>query len=248
MSLSMKPVYSGYPFVTGAYRADPEGRFRPERPGRCPGWSGDSGSCRLRASKRRERKFGPGYALVIFRCFFHRRAFTIYPPDWTPYARRSFVALSPEGTDGAPIADTMLGWASTVFQAAVDGACGRTWPGEARFAVDDRGLMPGGVFRTQCRHIHGAVVLFAISSNSDNRDQEKVAARLGLDLSFLRAMSLARDGPLWRSAAKAVEKVLSALGAPGRRYLTGLVGSGHDRRYWGPLYRDALSAAATFVA
>ena len=235
MSLSVKPVYSGRAFSTAAYLERPSGQLRPERPSRCPASGDDSVSCHLRASKWRERKFGPGYALVVFRCFAHGLAFTIYPPDWTPYARRSFVALSPDGADGAHDTDTMLGWAPTVFQAAVDGACGRIWPEEARFTVDDRGLVPGGVFRTQCRHIHGALVLFAISPDSDSRAQERVAATLGLDLTFLAsALTRTRDGPWWRSAARTVWEVLSILEAPGRRHLQKLVGLGRNRRYWGP--------------
>jgi hypothetical protein len=235
MSLAVKPVYSGRPFSTAAYFAGPTGQLRPERPSRCPASDDDSDICHLRISKWRERKFGPGYALVVFRCFIHGRTFAIYPPDWTPYARRSFVALSPDGADGMHDGEVMLGWATTVFQAAVDGASGRMWPEEARFVVDDRGLVPGGVFRTQCRHIHGALVLFAISPDSDSRDREKVAATLGVDLTLLAsAMIRARDDPWWRSAARAVWEVLSILDAPGRRHLPGLVGLGRDRRYWGP--------------
>lgn len=251
MSLAVKPVYSGRAFSTAAYLAAPDGQLRPERPSRCPGPHDDSDRCVLRISKWRERKFGPGYALIIFRCFAHRRTFTIYPPDWTPYARRSFTALSPDGADGAHDGEVMDGWASTVFQAAVDGACGRMWPEQARFTVDDRGLVPGGVFRTQCRHIHGALVLFAISPHSDSRDREKVAATLGLELTFLaRALARARDDPWWKSAGRAVWEVLSILGAPGRRHLQKLVGLGRTRRYWGPTLTTcrSLSRATTFVS
>ena len=101
--------------------------------------------------------------------------------------------------------------------------------------MDDGGFMPGGVFRTQCRHIYGALVLFAISSDCDDRNREKVAAVFSLDLTLLSGASTrARGDPWWRSAAEAVWEVLSILGAPGRRHLTKLVGQGRDRRYWGP--------------
>jgi hypothetical protein len=236
MSLAVKPVYSGRVFSTVAYLADSSGQLRPERPVRCPASGEDSIPCHLRASKWRERKFGPGYALVVFRCFAHGSSFTVYPPDWTPYARRSFVVLSPDGADGVHEDGPMSGWAGTVFQAVVDGAAGRAWPEEARFFEDDRGLVPGGVFRTQCRHIHGALALFAIACSSDVRAREKVAATLDLDVPFLgRIVNRARDGPWWRSAAKAVGEILSILGAPGRRHLLKLVGLGRDLQYWGPL-------------
>jgi len=235
MSLAIKPVYSGRTFSTAAYLVDASGQLRPERPSRCPASVEDSVCCHLRASKWRERKFGPGYALAVFRCFAHGCAFTVYPPDWTPYARRSFVTLSPDGADGVHDDGAMAAWESTVFQAVVDGACGRAWPEEARFIEDDRGFVPGGVFRTQCRHIHGALVLFAISCNCDARAREKVAVMLDLNVPFLgRIVNQARDGPWWRSAAMAVWEVLSILGEPSRRYLSRLVSLGRDRRYWGP--------------
>lgn len=237
MSLAVKPMYSGRSFSTASYLAGPDGRLQPLRPSRCPASSVEGADCcKLRTSKRRERKFGPGYALVVFRCFSHRRAFTVYPPDWTPYARRSFVALSPDGRDHVNTAcEATTAWANTVFQAVVDGARGLMWPVEAQFTVDERGLMPGGVFRTQCRHIHGALVLFAISCDFDARDRERVAAAFSLDLTLLSGASArARGDPWWRSSAKAVWEVLSTLGEPGRRHLTKLVGTGCDRRYWGP--------------
>ena len=235
MSLAVKPVYSKRTFLTAAYVVDLNGQFRPKRPCRCPTSGDGSDSCHLRVSKWRERKFGPGYALLIFRCFVHRSVFAIYPPDWTPYARRPLVALSPDGRDGVHEEGIATAWASTVFQAVVDGASDRAWPCEARFSVDERGLVPAGVFRTQCRHIRGALVFFAISDDCDGRDQEKVAAALGLDLALLHAAkNRARDGPWWKGAAKAAEAVLSTLGVPGRRILCKLIGIGHSRRYWGP--------------
>jgi hypothetical protein len=160
----------------------------------------------------------------------------VYPPDWTPYARRSFVALSPYGVDGL-YDEARLGWASTVFQAVIDAAEGRAWPVEARFVCDERGFIPGGVFRTQCRHIQGALGLFAIDEKAERPDQEKVAILFGIGLARLVEIAASRDGPFWKRGGEAGAGVLDFLGTPGRRHLHGLVELGGDRKYWGPSHQ-----------
>ena len=235
MSLAMKPVYSGRTFLSAPYsRGGDDDRLRPVRPERCPA-DGDS-RCRIWSQNWRDRKRGPGYALAVFRCRTHLCIFTVYPPDWTPYARRSFVALSPDGADGFHDGGVRLAWASTVFQAVVDAAEGKAWPQEARFIVDERGFMPGGVFRTQCRHIEGALGLFAINEEADRRCQEKVAALFGIGVPLLVQIAGSRDGPFWKRGGEAGARVLDFLGAPGRRHFRSLVDLGGDRKYWGPCH------------
>jgi hypothetical protein len=231
MSLAVKPVYSGRAFVRSCYHADIAGKPRPIRPKGCPG---SEEECWVQALKWRERKHGPGYELSVYRCRTHRRIFTVYPPDWTPYARKPFVGLSPEGEDGIPDGGVNLAWAATVFQAVIDASEGRRWPIEASFIPDNRGLIPGGVFRTQCRHIEGALSLFAINDGADRRAQEKVAASFGIGLPFIVELTHIRDGPWWKKTGEAGAKILHCLGSPGRRHVHKLVDLGVDRKYWGP--------------
>lgn len=231
MSLAVKPVYSKREFLTSAYCADDGGEFHPVRPLRCP----DSKSgCKIEVLRWRDRKHGPGYPLRIFRCFKHKRVFTIYPPDWTPYARKSFAALTPDGADSVFGDSERDAWATTIFQAVVDAADGRRWPENAEFVVDERGLLPGGVFRTQCRHIHGALNLFAIVDEKNRREQEKVAAYFGVGVPFLIELTKIRAGPWWRRTGEAVARILEHLGFPRRRYVPKFVDLGFDRKYWGP--------------
>lgn len=241
MSLAVKPVYSGRAFCTAPYHADSNGRLRPPKPQCCP--DHNDGSCRIWVCKYRQRKCGPGYNLVVCRCVVHQIVFTVYPPDWTPYARRSFVALSHDGADTVDDNGVRFVWASTVFQAVIDAAEGRRWSVEAKCVPDDRGLVAPGVFRTQCRHIQGALSLFAIESNASRANQEKVASYFGIGLPVLFQLSNIRDGPWWKKAGQAGATILDTLGAPGKRHLPKLVELGVDRKYWGLMTPPNLSRA-----
>lgn len=179
----------------------------------------------------------------MYRCCVHGKVFTLYPPDWTPYSRRSFVALGPDGSDTLHDGGARLGWAHTVFQAIIDAAEGRRWSVEAQLVPDDRGLVAGGVFRTQCRHIRGALSLFAVNEDFRRSDQEKVGAYFGIGLPFLIELSNIRDGPWWKRAGEAGARVLDTLGAPSQRQLPKLIDLGVDRKYWGPLRPPLLSRA-----
>lgn len=193
------------------------------------------------------RKCGPGYNFAVYRCCVHGKVFTVYPPDWTPYARRSFVAASPGGADTVADDGVRLGWAGTVFQAVIDAAGGRRWSIGSQIVPDERGLVAGGVFRTQCRHIHGALSLFAVNKDATQQDQQKVTAYFGIGLPFLNQLSKSsakvRDGPWWKRAGEVGTSVLDTLGAPGHRHLPKLVDLGVDRKYWGYLKPPLMSRA-----
>ncbi len=241
MSLAVKPVYSGSIFVASPYVPDSNGKLRPSRPMSCPEPASLCGNIQI--LKWRPRKCGPGYAFAVFRCYTHGRVFTAYPLDWTPYARKSFTDLTPDGIDKVHDDEVRLGWAGTVFQAVIDAADGRRWPDESGGLgnIDERGLTPGGVFRTQCRHICGALSIFAIDENSNRRAMEKVTAYFGIGVPRLMDLSNIREGPWWKAAGEAGARVLDHLGAPGRRHLENLVGLGVDRKYWGPWSPPILS-------
>jgi len=52
----------------------------------------DGSPCSVVRHCTRARKTGPTHPLAVLRCHVHEATFTVYPPDYRPYARRALVA------------------------------------------------------------------------------------------------------------------------------------------------------------
>jgi len=102
--------------VVTPYQPVVRGRISAIIPRHCP-FGGDGEKCRVGAHGRRDRKRGPGFALVVAVCHSNERHFTLYPPGWTP-GRRVPVLSSTETET----------WESTLFVAPMDAASGVLWP------------------------------------------------------------------------------------------------------------------------
>lgn len=236
MSLARKPVYSSRPYLTAPYLADGVGVLRPRRPSRCPFGPG-SCICVVTWHGWRSRKCGPGYPFSMGRCATHNCTFTIYPPGWSPFGRRTTVVISHAGFD-LDDHDAGLGaWQQTAFEASSDAAAGCRWPdsaGEMGRWRREHGREPYGVARTQRRHIDGANILFALTSELE-ACQATVVAAIGVNLSdIIQASCRVRDGPCLMAEGKKGAAILSSLGPPRRHLLTGINRLGVDRGYWGP--------------
>ena len=90
-------------FIVSPYLPDALGQMQPIIPSGCL-QQADVQTCHLVCQMRRERKCGPGYALVVLYCRTHHCCFTLYPPGYYPYARLPLLNLKPDGalssTDG----------------------------------------------------------------------------------------------------------------------------------------------------
>lgn len=75
----------------------------------------DGSQCAVGRHDVRQRKSGPGHALVVCRCRAHGVFFTVYPPGYVPYGR---VAVIAEDSEGRAIGGEALG--TTVFGAALE--------------------------------------------------------------------------------------------------------------------------------
>ena len=236
MSLARKPAYALRRVVTAAYFFDRIGRLRPERPKRCARLDG-GGECRISFHRWRLRKCGVEHALACFICLKHACSFTVYPPGWLPFGRRPLVHVTASGFEVGGLGDGAEAWRETVFGGAVDASAKRLWPLTASGSKeweDRHGREPYGVRRTQARHVKGVLGLLALTVELA-RERPTVAAVLEFDLSRIAVCAARpRDGPpLVACGAKGAE-LLSAVGRPRRRMLSGFVRLGADRQYWGP--------------
>jgi hypothetical protein len=48
-------------------------------------------TCAISKHSRRARKTGPTHPLAVLHCSVHDRYFSVYPPEFTPYARRQLI-------------------------------------------------------------------------------------------------------------------------------------------------------------
>jgi len=171
---------------------------------------------------------------VVCHCRVHERYFTVYPPGWQPFGRKPLIPLTPDGADIDFKKGDVDGWSSTLFQAIVDAASGKRWPDTCNLTLwPPDGALPVRSFRTQCRHIDGALKFFALNPDQQG-DWPFLVARLGIDLAvFKTTAGKARDGPRWRAQGELGREILSALHMPCRKLLTAFIDIGKNQGYWG---------------
>jgi hypothetical protein len=196
-------------FIIGPYRLDEAGDWTTELPDRAPCGSG----CNIRRHGERERKTGPGHPLLVIRCTVHEQSFTIYPPGFTPFARRCLI--SEHGRCEA-----------TAFKAALDAAEGERWS-------DFGGLR--GWWSTQWRHIARLGELFGLSTTT--RVSELVAKALGVDLHLHIEARAAFSSGGFRYRGRAVVGVLEAVRAAGGDVLRRHLRAGHSSGCFGRSFR-----------
>ncbi len=235
MSLAPKPIYASRRVITAPYFVDQYDRLAPRRPSRCV-TTDDRGTCLIAFHRWRPRKCGLDYPLACFQCKTHNCSFTVYPPGWLPFGRRSIIPLTPSGFDihGLGVSE---GWQETAFGASIDAGQKQLCPlgaGGAREWEKKYGYLPYGVRRTQARHITGVLRLMALRGDLEDQ-RPKVAAVLGLNLSAITSCAARpRDGPpLVACGAKGAE-LLSAVGRPCQRLLASFLRLGKDLQFWGP--------------
>ena len=123
--------------VVTPYEADGENRMVPRIPDTCPLGIKDGRPCRLFLDHRRPRKTGPCFPLTVLHCCTHETAFTLYPPGYTPWGRKPWAPVAP---DGAALTSegSVLRFHDTYFEAALVAAEGIVWAREKEFAEDFR--------------------------------------------------------------------------------------------------------------
>ena len=143
-------------FIVATYKPDAASNMVPERPtmGLCS--ERDDRSCVLCLDHLRHRVFGPGFPLTVLSCLVHNCAFTLYPPGFTPYGRKSVAPVAPDGSAVVQAPAEAHALTETVFEAAVDAAQGVAWAREC----------PGGTAKwwgTQGRHLDRALDLCGVA-------------------------------------------------------------------------------------
>jgi hypothetical protein len=234
-------------FIVVPYEVGRDGTLAPFWPSAGPCAREDGRPCRLGRDHSRERKTGPGHALVVASCSVHGRGFTLYPPGYLPYGRR---AVAPVASDGTPIVaeekearpaggrGRLDRFSGTCFEAALDAAEGRAWP--RRFEVG------GSVLRweTQRRTLVRQTTWLGVGAETTDARREAVSAALGVPLILLLdagRMIAARPG--YRSRGLAICAVLRALRARDRLDER-LAGAAHAAGFVGlPLRFDSRARA-----
>jgi hypothetical protein len=177
-------------------------------PGQCP-WRSADADCVILVHSLRQRKTGPTHPLAVCRCLTHDIAFTVYPPGFVPYARRSLLggALTSTPSFREVAADAAAGLA---WQRAAPGGTDRWWPTQNRLLE---------------RLFH------AVGGGGDHRDREAIAVATGVSLTLLTGAQRANG---YRSRGRAALQIIDALGPDP---LEGLLLAGFLTAVWGPAFR-----------
>jgi hypothetical protein len=210
------------------------------QPWSCLGADGDWGDCAIRVHHRRERKTGPGFALVVLYCRTHRHAFTLYPLGHVPYGR---LALAPVSCDGELLHSAEAHgacergpcWQSTIFLAALQAASGHPWP------RDSDGIQM--IWDTQLVHLATCAKALGLSKDTSPRLGEQLAQRLDVPrLELLDAAQAYRGARGYPEQGRAIESVLERL-RPGRCLLEQLLCCGVLTGLWSRVERWEPGAA-----
>lgn len=192
------------------------GQVSVEIPDNCP-FCDDREDCSVGRHAKRERKTGPGHALVVARCHTHEGYFTLYPRGYAPYARQAIVDV--EDND------------EPAFDAARDAADDETpaWPRRRRGA--------GGApcSRTQCRHIRRVALMLGIIASAATAE----ACQQALDVSLAchdKARRQFRDGG-YRERGEAVVSVLDEIDERPRQRLRRILWSAYIAGFYGRAWR-----------
>lgn len=206
--------------------------MRPVVPTSCPyRGTGEDVPCRVGIHHWRDRKEGPGHPLGVAACRAHGRAFTLYPPGWTPYGR---APLAPARADGEPVSPMPLDrWRATRFAAALDAVADRLWPRGGAYAGSGR-------WATQCRQLAALAGLVGVVGGGGVDHQHAVAQVLGLPtqvvLDAAAAVPAAGSRGRTRAVAASILAVVEAL--PGHRdAFLPLARVGHAVGLWGRVFR-----------
>ena len=211
-------------FISAAYTLDDCGVLRVELPCSCPLRQASDPPCKIARHQERQRKTGPGFALVVAVCRTHRKHFTLYPPGYPPYRREPLVELAPDGSEPLGEASTASShFEGTLFQAAFDARDGKAWARNSHAGVEDRW------WATQLRHLDLSLRIVGLHRGLTDQERETIAATLGVDQLMLREHATRTTG--YRARGAAVAELLERLPRGPRRQLS-LLHSGHVIGHW----------------
>jgi hypothetical protein len=224
------------PFATAPYSLGNSERPTPwVLPARCVSACATSGDCSITRHDVRERKTGPCFPLAVLRCRTHGHAFTLYPLGHVPYGR---VAIAPVSCDGEPVMSAEadgsrprqeLGWATTIFLAALDAASGRPWPRESD------GIAP--LWDTQLEHIGRSAKALGLCAQPPPERGEQIAVRLEVRrLDLLDAAHAYQAARGYKERGQAVVSIIERL-HPGRCVLDAILACGALSGLWGQVER-----------
>jgi hypothetical protein len=180
---------------------------------------------------RRHRKTGPEHPIFVARCAVHGRAFSLYPPGWTPYGRLPLLVARPDRVAvGPPPLDDLV---PTMFGAALDAAAGRAWPRDGVYGDIPR-------WGTQLGLLARLGLLVGIDSVDDIDHIHAVAQALGVRTQVIIDAARQRDAAglrgRYRAQGAAIVSVVEALPAH-LDVLAPLARIGHATGLWGPVFR-----------
>jgi len=203
------------PFVIAAYVVV-DGQVSVELPDTCP-FCDDGKRCSVGRHAKRERKTGPGHALVVARCHKHERYFTLYPRGYVPYARQPIVDV--EDND------------EPAFRAARDAADDDTLAWRRR----RRGAGGAPCWRTQCRHIRRVALMLGISASEATAEACQQA--LDVSLSSYREAYMQFHAGGYRERGRAVVRVLDEIDERPRQRLRRILWSSYIAGVYGRAWR-----------
>jgi hypothetical protein len=143
-------------------------------PTRCVWWEAGADECDVRLHLWRPRNTGPCHPLAVLKCH-HGSAFTLYPPGYGPYKRKSVAPMSGAGEVARIGGDVDGGkeigepaYEGTVHGAAMDASRGERWPRESP-ADDPRRR------RTQDRYIAQSAMLLGLANELAEQVAQDIA-------------------------------------------------------------------------
>ena len=212
-------------FAVVPYRPGEDGGLVPEIPSEGP-CRDAGGPCRPAKHGWRARTTGPCFPLRVMHCKTHRRYFTLYPAGHIPYGRKAIAPVASDGTELREEGEVAGAYSETVFGAAYDASQGTVWPRES--GGPEKRCWP-----SMCRRLSAAVLWLGVSPELDEKQQEKRAADLDVDLlPLLEGAKAVGAAPGYRSRGAAVVKVLEEL-REGLPLLERLLRAGHAAGLFG---------------
>ncbi len=197
----------------------------PQLPDICPLGVKDGRACRLFTDHFRERKTGPKFALCVMRCRTHAIGFTLYPPGYTPWGRKPWVA---DGIVGK--AEDNTEWLrNTYFEAALDAAQGVFWPREKTLDCDF------GTPSDLTQHCHLSRSIRLLGINQEPSLRERFAHLLGIPgQTLIDAARIIGQQPSLAGLGRAVCTVLEAIPLTLTRVFESLALCGASVGLWPP--------------
>lgn len=232
-------------FIIVPYEPDSNNILFPQIPLYGPCNINDENQCRIGIHHLRDRKTGPCFLLTVIQCHKHNKFFTLYPPGYAPYGRKTLAPVAPDGSlldydnTGAG-----LGFENTFFDTALDAQKGIAWS-----RPDWNSGGKDKYWSTQCRQLKKVMCLTGVLETQTDINRNIIADILGIQTAFLhwQADEILKN-PGYRKRGECACNILESMQIS-PSVTDKLLSSGYYSGLWGrPYYWDKKTKVLKFLS